>query len=172
MDERHGVVLDVGCGTGLMAARLAAGGRRVVGLDIAAAMLAPQRRRAPRARFVLGDAEALPLRAGTFDAVVNLISVHHYPDPARAVGEFRRVLRPGGRLVLVAFDRASPYIRLAQRTNRWASRVAGTSWQTTPAEVLALVQGAGFTTVRVEPVRYWIRTFTVVAESATPPECP
>src|SRR5687768_17248183 len=126
LDDRHQRVLDVGCGTGLMSAKLAASGRRVCGVDISAGMVERARRRGhPAVEFIQGDAESLPPEIGVFDAVVNLISFHHYPNPARAVAEFRRVLRPGGRLILVAFDRNSRYIKLAQKSNCWTKAVAG-----------------------------------------------
>lgn len=114
--------------------------------------------------FIQGDAENLPVESGSFDAVVNLISFHHYPNPARALAEFRRVLRPGGRLVLIAFDRASRYIQLAQFANRWVKVIAGRSWQKSSAEVEALARAAGFAQVTVKRVPYWIKTFAVVAE--------
>jgi ubiquinone/menaquinone biosynthesis C-methylase UbiE len=165
LDVQHQRVLDVGCGTGLMSAKLAANGRQVVGVDISTAMIErAQCRSGPGMKFVLGDAEKLPGKPGEFDAVVNLISFHHYPNPARAAAEFRRVLRPGGRLVLVAFDRSSRYIRLTQRTNAWLKIIAGTTWQKTSAEVAALLRGAGFTRIEITPVRYWIKTFAIVAE--------
>jgi ubiquinone/menaquinone biosynthesis C-methylase UbiE len=165
LNARHERVLDVGCGTGLMSAKLAASGRRVVGVDLSSAMIERARHRyCPGATFRRGDAENLPGMDGEFDAVVNLISFHHYPNPARAAGEFRRVLRPGGRLVLVAFDRNSRYIALTQRTNRWMKTIAGTSWQKTNAEVTSLLQDAGFTRIETRPVRYWIKTFAIVAE--------
>lgn len=165
LDNRHQSVLDAGCGTGLMSARLAASGRQVVGVDISAAMIGKaQRRNLSRATFRHGDAEKLPAADGEFDAVVNLISFHHYPKPARAAAEFRRVLRPGGRLVLVAFDRNSRYIALAQCTNHWMRRIAGMSWQKTSAEVTSLLREAGFTRIEAKPVRYWIKTFAILAE--------
>jgi ubiquinone/menaquinone biosynthesis C-methylase UbiE len=165
LDERHRRVLDVGCGTGLMTARLAGSGRNALGIDFSGAMIARARcRRGARAEFVQADAENLPIASGTFDAVVNLISLHHYRRPARAVAEFRRVLRPGGRLVVIAFDRDSRYIRLAQRSNRWLERVAGRSWQKTRHEVLSLVRAAGFAHARVESVCYPIKTFMIVAD--------
>src|SRR5262249_43438271 len=110
------------------------------------------------------DAERLPFPDRSFDAVINLISFHHYPNPANAAAEFRRVLRPGGRLVLVAFDRRSPYITLAQKTNWWTRPIAGRSWQKTSEEVAILLRRAGFLRVEVKPVRYWIRTFAILAE--------
>ena len=165
LDARHRAVLDVGCGTGLMSVTLARSGRRVAAVDLSAAMIARARRRwGLAADFIEADAEDLPFDDDAFDAVVNLISFHHYPDPLRAVAEFRRVLRRGGRLVLIAFDRRSRYIALAQRMNAWTKRVAGRSWQKTPAEICALLRAAGFTRVEVRPVPYWIRTFAIIAE--------
>jgi ubiquinone/menaquinone biosynthesis C-methylase UbiE len=165
LDESHQRVLDAGCGTGLMTAKLASSGRLATGLDLSPAMIArAQRRNHPGTTFVQGDVEHLPFENGAFDALVNLISFHHYPSPARALSEFRRVLRPGGKLVLIAFDRKSLYIKLAQRVNHWTKWIAGNSWQKTAAEVAALVKDAGFTNVEIKPVCYWIKTFAIVAE--------
>jgi ubiquinone/menaquinone biosynthesis C-methylase UbiE len=165
LDARHHTVLDVGCGTGLMTAKLARSGRRVAAVDLSAAMIARARcRYGLAADFIEADAEDLPFDDDAFDAVVNLISFHHYPDPQRAVAEFRRVLRRDGRLVLIAFDRGSRYIALAQRMNAWTKRVAGRSWQKTPAEICTLLSAAGFRRIEVRPVPYWIRTFAIVAE--------
>jgi len=165
LEHQHRKVVDVGCGSGLMSAKLAASGRRVVGVDISPVMIERARRRnEPGIAFVHGDAEKLPAADGEFDAVVNLISFHHYPDPLRAAAEFRRVLRPGGRLVLVAFDRSSLYIRSAQWMNRWLKPIAGMSWQKTSDEIKALLQEAGFSKIEARPVRYWIKTFALVAE--------
>ena len=165
LDERHARVLDVGCGTGLMSARLSASGRRVCGVDLSAGMIERARCRVqPGLEFIQGDAECLPVASGDYDAVVNLISFHHYPNPSLALSEFRRVLRPGGRLVLIAFDRNSRYIRLAQKTNRWVKLIAGKSWQKTSAEVEELARAAGFARVEVRAVPYWIKTFAIIAE--------
>jgi ubiquinone/menaquinone biosynthesis C-methylase UbiE len=165
LDRGHQKVLDVGCGTGLMSATLAASGRRVVGVDLSAAMIARARRKkGPQMEFVQGDAEKLPVEDGGFDAVVNLISFHHYPNPARAVAEFRRVLRPGGRLVLAAFDRNSRYIALTQKTNCLTKSIVGRSWQKTSDEMAGLLRAGGFTRIEVKPVRYWVKTFVILAE--------
>lgn len=102
-------VLDVGCGTGSLAALLAASSlpARVIGLDYAAVMcvIATEKARllgiTDRARFLNADSEHLPFADESFDAVTCGNSFHHYPEQQRVVCEFRRVLRPGGRLVLV-----------------------------------------------------------------------
>jgi ubiquinone/menaquinone biosynthesis C-methylase UbiE len=162
---RHRTVLDVGCGTGLMSAKLSSASRLVVAVDLSALMIARAWRQYGHAvEFIQADAEDLPFDDDAFDALINLISFHHYPDPRRAVAEFRRVLRPDGRLVLIAFDRGSLYIKLAQMMNGWTKRIAGRSWQKTADEICALLSGAGFTRMEVMPVRYWIRTFAIVAE--------
>jgi len=102
-------LLDVGCGTGTFAGMVAGAGlpARIGGLDYAAPMcqLASQKAMAagaaPRARFLNGDSEHLPFTSKTFDAITCSNSFHHYPHPDRAVGEMYRVLRPGGRLIIV-----------------------------------------------------------------------
>jgi ubiquinone/menaquinone biosynthesis C-methylase UbiE len=167
LDVRHQRIVDVGCGTGLMSARLAATGRYVLGVDLSTSMIAQARVRTnARLDFLHADAENLPLEDAGYDAVVNLISFHHYPNPDKAIAEFRRVLRPGGRLVLIGFDLDSHFIRLAQRVNRWTRKIAGDAWQKHGEEVAALVRNSGFTSVELKPVRYWFKTFLIVADTA------
>jgi ubiquinone/menaquinone biosynthesis C-methylase UbiE len=97
--------LDAGCGTGFLSLELAARGHRVTGLDFAPAMLAIARRKAAESgfpiRFEEGDAEALPFAAGSFDVVISRHVLWTLPHPEAAIDEWIRVLRPGGRLVVV-----------------------------------------------------------------------
>jgi ubiquinone/menaquinone biosynthesis C-methylase UbiE len=105
-------VLDAGCGAGHTALAFAAQGASVVAVDLTAAMLEQGRRLAAErgltgVEFRLGDVEQLPFADGEFDLVVSRYSAHHWPHPQQALAEFRRVLRPGGRLLLadiVSFD--------------------------------------------------------------------
>ncbi len=106
-------VLDLACGPGFVAGAAAGRGAAPVGLDFSAAMLTLARRAHPALRFEEGDAEALPFADGSFDAVVSNFGVHHVPDPARAVSEARRVLRPGGRMAFTSW--AAPEENIAWR---------------------------------------------------------
>ncbi len=114
-DDRPLRILDVGCGTGIFARRSleALPGATVWGVDLVAAMLAKGRSRwrAYRGRItpVQGDSERLPFRNGTFDVVTCANSFHHYPHQQRAVEEMHRVLKPGGRLILVDGSRDSAW---------------------------------------------------------------
>lgn len=93
-------VLEVGCGPGELAGRIQRElGASVVALDISPRMVHLARERGVDAR--VGDAQDLPFPDTSFDCVVAAWMLYHVPDVSRALGEFARVLRPGGRLVAV-----------------------------------------------------------------------
>ena len=96
-------VLDVATGPGWVAARAAELGASVVGIDVAEAMIARARAAHPGAEFRRADAQELPFADATFEAVVGNLAVMHFSRPERAMAEFARVLRPGGRLALTAW---------------------------------------------------------------------
>jgi len=97
----HALALDAGCGTGFQAALLAELGYAAHGVDIAAALLAVARAKLPHVLLARARVEALPYADGTFDALACCGSTLSFvDDPARALGELARVLRPGGRLLL------------------------------------------------------------------------
>ena len=93
-------VLDVGTGTGFLSIMLTEMGFNVVGLDISREMLRKAREKAKEMHieFVQGDAENLPFKTESFDAVVNRAVLWTLPDPERALAEWKRVLKSGGRL--------------------------------------------------------------------------
>ncbi|HKB26134.1 MAG TPA: class I SAM-dependent methyltransferase [Methylomirabilota bacterium] len=97
--------LDAGCGTGFLAFELAARGHHVTGVDFAPAMLAEARRktaeRGVSIRFEEADAERLPFMAGSFDLAISRHLLWTLQHPEAAIDEWIRVLRPGGRLVVV-----------------------------------------------------------------------
>ena len=101
--------LDIGCATGSLAVMM---GRspipaRTIGLDMAGRMVREALGKARSAgvagvaAFVRGDSEHLPFADRSFDAITCSNSFHHYPHQAHAVAEMHRVLRPGGRLMII-----------------------------------------------------------------------
>jgi len=110
----RGPVLDIGCGPAHLGAYLAARGARVVGLDLAPRMLAEARRQ--RGELELGTAVAdlrqLPVATGSCAAAVSFYTLHHLPRPelAGTLGEFRRVLAPGGELALAVHEGEGEFV--------------------------------------------------------------
>jgi ubiquinone/menaquinone biosynthesis C-methylase UbiE len=95
-----GVALDAACGTGRHAARLAALGHTVIGVDISREMLALASAKVPAGDFRRGDLSALPVPDRHVDLIVCSLALTHVPDLAAVFAEFARVLRPGGHLVI------------------------------------------------------------------------
>ena len=107
----EGSLLDVGCGGGHLLLDLARAhpGWRLTGLDLSADQV---RRAGKRARelagritFITGSAQDLPFPDASFDAVVSVCSIKHWPDALRGLSECLRVLRPGGVLVVAEVER-------------------------------------------------------------------
>jgi ubiquinone/menaquinone biosynthesis C-methylase UbiE len=94
-------VLDLGCGAGDLTGDLAGMAASVVGVDVAEAALRRARRRHPGIPFLRAELDAaLPLDDNAFDVVWSSEVIEHVADTARWLSEVRRVLRPGGRLLL------------------------------------------------------------------------
>lgn len=97
--------LDLGCGTGFLSLELAARGHRVTGVDFAPAMIARAAAKAAgrdlAVRFEEADAEQLPFLPASFDLAISRHVLWTLPHPEAAIDEWVRVLRPGGRLVIV-----------------------------------------------------------------------
>mgnify|MGYP000175353302 CR=1 FL=1 len=109
-------VLDVACGTGdLTQAFAVSPAAKVVGLDFTPAMLDHARSKqqrldravADKITYIEGDAQKLPFADATFDCLSIAFGIRNVASPRLAVKEFHRVLRPGGRLVILEFDRPS-----------------------------------------------------------------
>jgi ubiquinone/menaquinone biosynthesis C-methylase UbiE len=102
-----GAVLDVGTGTGLvlraMADRFPAAGLAMSGIDLAPRMLEVARHHLPGADLRTGDATSLPFDDRSFDLVTCVVALHLMSDTQAVVGEWTRVLRPGGRVVTATF---------------------------------------------------------------------
>jgi ubiquinone/menaquinone biosynthesis C-methylase UbiE len=99
-----GTVVDVGCGTARAVAELAEHGARAIGVDLDPTMLAAARRRFPDIDVRAADAAELPLGDGQAHGYRADKVYHVLPDPPAALAEARRVLVPGGRIVLLGQD--------------------------------------------------------------------
>lgn len=155
-------VLDVSTGTGEAALAIipviGASGR-LIGADIAPAMLEAARGRLKESTFLPtpADGQALPFADATFDAVVCQLGLQFFPDPGLGLKEFRRVLRAGGRAgicVISTPDRAPMWGVLADVLGRLLPEqrpIVHLSFSLAdPARLESLMTGAGFQEVRVE----------------------
>ena len=106
---RGGRVLDIGSGSGRLAielARRSPDALKIIGLDMSREMLEKARFNArqagvgDRVRFVQADASALPFPDGSFDLVISYASLHHWLDPVAVFNEARRVIKPGGTIII------------------------------------------------------------------------
>ena len=116
-------VLDIGSGNGYVLSRYAAAGASTYGVDLTETAVDLCRRRFALmglpGRFMVGNAETLPFDDKTFDCVCSMGVLHHTPDTAKAVSEVFRVLRPGGRVILMFYHRNSLQYRVKFPMRRW-----------------------------------------------------
>jgi ubiquinone/menaquinone biosynthesis C-methylase UbiE len=98
--QPHERVLDVGCGAGAALAPASERAASAVGVELSPAMAERARAAAPTAEVRVGDASALEFDDGSFDVVLSSFTVFFMPDPTAALTDWRRVLAPGGRVVL------------------------------------------------------------------------
>jgi SAM-dependent methyltransferase len=119
-------VLEIGIGTGRIAVPLVEAGVRIVGIDLARAMVARLHARRPETPVAIADATRLPFGPGTFDGALFVHVLHLLPDPAAALRAARDVVHPGGRL-LYAGDRfgSSPVARVAELVREIVGELSG-----------------------------------------------
>jgi ubiquinone/menaquinone biosynthesis C-methylase UbiE len=112
---------DVGTGTGFIAEAALDAGARVIGIDNSDRMLEQARTRFAGRAFEArrGDTDALPLSDGEVDAVFGNMVLHHAPDPAAAIREMARALKPGGVLVITDADSHTHEWLRTEQHDRW-----------------------------------------------------
>jgi len=144
---REMIVADLGCGTGQVIAQLAPNVKQVIGVDNSAAMLKAAKKRAVEFMNVdlrRGDLEALPIDDAFCDAALLLLALTYVVDPQTVLREMSRVLRPGGRAVIVDLlphDRDDFRRQMEQQTSGFDPKLL------TPQ-----LTAAGFTNVQITPL--------------------
>src|SRR6266849_7507509 len=145
--DREWVAGDLGCGTGQVTAALAPFVARVIAVDASAAMLQAAKKRLQGLDNIdlrRGDLEALPVDDARLDAATLMLVLHHVPEPERALAELARVLKPGGRFILVDM---LPHDRDSYRQQM------GHVWLGFAEDQVARMLGdAGFGKVRIVPL--------------------
>lgn len=140
------VVVDACCGTGDLSLLFARAGARVVGVDFTKEMLGAARSKRAGALFACADALRLPVRSGAADVAAVAFGIRNVEDRRRGLAELARVVRPGGRLLVLEFSRPrsrlfgavyhSYLTRVLPRIGGWVSGEAG-AYRYLPATVLA-----------------------------------
>jgi ubiquinone/menaquinone biosynthesis methyltransferase len=170
--QPHQDVLDLACGTGDLLFAAMPHARRAVGLDLTHRMLQLARAKHPAARVLTGDMLALPFGAGTFDVVTTGYGLRNVPDLRAAMREIRRVLRPGGRLLSLDFNRPEDpvvrraylaYLSVVGASLGWLLHRDPDTYRYIPESirlypgaggVAAMLREEGFDDVRVTPVLF------------------
>src|SRR5688572_3277424 len=177
--------LDLACGTGDIAFAIADSGTQTFGLDITHRMLQLGRLRADASSgqaaidFVCGDMVSLPFRSALFDLVTTGYGLRNVPDLDAAIDEIARVLKPGGRLLSLDFNRPeSPIVRSAYlwyltvvgATLGWLLHRDPDTYRYIPASIRRYpgargvadkMRARGFTNLRVIPVLFGLMSIHV-----------
>jgi SAM-dependent methyltransferase len=146
------LVLDAGCGPGLVAEAFLEAGHHVVGVDLSEEMIARAQRRCARfgdkARFKRGSIADADLR-GPFDAAVSRYVLHHVPDPAAFIARQVALLRPGGVLVLSDHTTDSDPARAALHAELERGRDVTHTQNLTAGGLVDLLAAAGLAEIRM-----------------------
>jgi ubiquinone/menaquinone biosynthesis C-methylase UbiE len=168
-------VLDMGCGAGHTALALAPRAESVTAIDVTPEMVEVARdlarqRGLQNVTVEVADVAALALESRSFDLVTSRLSAHHYADPTRALAEAARVLRPGGRLLLIdtvspedaaldTFFNAFEFLRDPSHVRNWRA-----------SEWVRMAANAGFAAEVIGRFAFSLDANAWVARSQTPPE--
>jgi ubiquinone/menaquinone biosynthesis C-methylase UbiE len=176
-----GTLVDIGCGPGYLAAEISRRypSLKVTGLDNNQLMIEAARRNWPAGRyataFVEGDAQQMPFADDSLDYCVSSLSLHHWEDAAQVFREIQRVLKPGGRFIVLDLRRDCPiwmYLAfkigqslIAPEAVRRTNGAVGSFWAAyTPDELAAMLGRAGTGNCRVKRRFGWM-----VARGVKPP---
>jgi ubiquinone/menaquinone biosynthesis C-methylase UbiE len=170
-NQRPFRALDIGCGTGSLAALMASSPWPVtsVGMDYSPAMCVEATAKAGRAghtddvTFVAGDSEHLPFDDDTFDIVTCSNSFHHYPHQDAVVQEMRRVLAPGGRLILIDGyrDNIIGFVTFDVIIDHVEKNVHHATWSL----IHRYFEDAGFTNIRRRKTGFWMPLLATIGDA-------
>ncbi len=149
-----GATLEVGCGTGHWLAALRRRGWRAMGVDSSAQMLFEARRNLGPAPLVRGRAERLPLRSACFDRMFCINAVHHFEGKRDFLREARRLLRPGGALMVAGLDPLAGLDRWSIYDFFAGTREADERRYPSTASIREWMSDAGFADCRSEVVEH------------------
>jgi ArsR family transcriptional regulator len=139
-------VADLGCGEGYLTIEAAFWARRVFAVDRSAEVLGrakqmAQRRRVKNITWKRGELEKVPLPDGSVDVAIASQALHHAKDPGKALAEAHRILKPGGRVLI---------LDLRQHDETWVQESLGDEWLGfAPDQLEGLISNAGFAHVTV-----------------------
>ena len=140
---KSGNVLHIGTATGRVSSYLVSKGFDYVGLEISNVMASITKAKLRKKGSVIrGDAEQLPFRTGSFDNIVSVRSFHFLPHPEKFLSDTRRVLKPGGR-VIVSFEKKVRGREIFQKTMKLPPSKVKRVYYTNP-QVSLMMQRAGF----------------------------
>ena len=137
-------VADLGCGTGQVSAALAPFVHRVIAVDGSAAMLQAAKRRLQafgNVELRRGELESLPIDEARVDAATLMLVLHHVPEPAHALREVGRIVKPGGRAIVVDM--------LPHDREHYRQQMGHVWLGFSEAQIARLLEDAGFTHTRV-----------------------
>lgn len=148
IEIKHGeAALDVGCGTGNYTIELARKGAKVIGIDSSEEMVAYARIKAKKANietsFHAADAMNLPFQDSSFDTVISNGLLCFLKEPEKALMEMRRVLKPGGRMVIGVLNRWSPWALFRRVKGFFKDTLYNQAHFISPPELEGLIRGAG-----------------------------
>lgn len=192
--SRHGLkpgmqLLDVACGTGLMsvaASQVLGGEETITCLEPSDGMLAVARKKLPRARFVQSGAENMPLESNTYDFLTVGYALRHFADLEATFREFHRVLKPGGKVLILEATRPAgklgswlfklyfgivyPFLARVFTRSQKAEEMMVYFWETMdtcvrPEAVVSAFSAAGFKDARRIPLMGIFSEYTAVKEA-------
>lgn len=144
---RTWTVADLGCGTGTTMAQLAPHVGKVIGVDSSSAMLSAAQRRLAgvvNAELRQGELESLPVESSSIDGALMILALSYLPDPLPALKEMARVLKPGGRAVVVDL--------LPHDRDDFRRRMEQTGLGFSESELAGLLRSAGLSGATVRPL--------------------